>query len=291
MKWIVYALLAVNAAFFSWQFRELEPASPPVRASAPEPTYVNRLLLLSELDSGELRRRPPPVRPSVSSSAPEPDIAEAATERAAVGPDLLDVPFPEPVAPTDPYVCYRVGPLASAGEIESMRRWLEARGAKASLRTDERREIALYWVYFPPLPSREAAVQRVKRMRGEGIDDIYIIPRGDQANAVSLGVYSHRTSLERRVAELRSKGYSPSIVPRYRTSRASWFDAEFDGGFEFAPEEFAASFPVADMAPVPCESPPIARDPRVPYNSLGARERSAASPPPPGDGAVTMPVF
>ena len=52
-------------------------------------------------------------------------------------------------------------------------------------------------------------------MRDQDIDDIYVIHRGDMDNAASLGLYSHQGSLDRRLIELRSKGYEPSIEQRY----------------------------------------------------------------------------
>ena len=51
----------------------------------------------------------------------------------------------------------------------------------------------------------------------------------------------------------RGKGYDPSVVNRYRTTVAAWFDVSLPGDFEFDGEQFAARFPTAQMEPVGCQ--------------------------------------
>ena len=266
MRWIALALVVANLGYFAWQSSHESPPPPPPAPAVSESTFVNRLLLLSEVDQSQLRARAPvaPEEPS------EPEPVEVAVEESL------------PSAP--PRVCYSVGPLEDAAEVSRMRAWLEQRDGLTKLRDDEVRELALYWVNFPPFPTRADAVARVEAMKTRGIGDIYIIPRGDQANAVSLGVYSHRASLERRLRELRGHGYAPEVVPRYRTKRAAWFDVSFPSTFTFRSDAFGESFPTAEMSPTPCRGLRIAGDQRVPYNSLGPRV-AGTSPAPSPDAA------
>ena len=208
-----------------------------------------------------------------------PDSSDPASDLifAAAAP-LASVPEPprepEPPAPAPPPLCYSIGPMLADEEISAMGEWLEGQGGQLELRVDERRELSLYWVYFPSLPSRAAAVERVSRMKAEGLNDIYIIPAGDQANAISLGVYSQRSSLDRRLRELKAKGYDPSIVPRYRTTKAAWFDAIFLAIYQYPATEFADLFPAIQMAPVTCTTSQIATGTAAFYNSPGSRRRA-----------------
>ena len=153
-------------------------------------------------------------------------------------------------------LCFSVGPLTTPEEVTAMRSWLDERGGEATLRTDERRELALYWVFFPPSATRAQALERFEQLSAEGIGDIYIIPRGDMANAISLGVFSRRDTLERRLRELRTKGHEPAITPRYRITKASWFDVALDGDFDFQASGFADTFPAIEMSPGPCTALP-----------------------------------
>lgn len=313
MKWVFYALLAINVCVFSWQLREHEPRAVEVTLPPPPRGNVNRLLLLSELDRGELERRamsgerdrslsmgagdaPAPLADggalpgqtgdgveSAGASAPAGDTVAALDP--ARGDDAGEAPTPPSDAgaapgadagPPVPGTCFSVGPLLSDEETRSMTDWIEANGGNGSLRVDERREVALFWVYFPPLASRQAAVERVLQMRQDDLDDIYIIPRGDMANAISLGVYSRTGSLDRRLRELRTRGYQPSVAPRYRTSRAYWFDARFPDDFVFPRESFGAAFPTAEMVPVDCRGAAAAAKARGDADARRAYTPSAA---------------
>ena len=62
-------------------------------------------------------------------------------------------------------------------------------------RVDERRELALYWIFFPPFETRAAARERVADLKAKGVEDIFTINRGDMANAVAAarrGLYALR---------------------------------------------------------------------------------------------------
>lgn len=239
MKWLVYLMLLVNAAYFAVSYREALNAPPPKPPALPRTDHVNRLLLLSEVDNEKLRVRnaaPAPAPAEIADAAPRPqDTPKAANLR-----------------------CYSIGPLVDDSQIAAMRTWIVAMGGDPRLRVGERRELARWWVYFPPLPSREQASARVEQMRAAGIEDVIVIPRGDMENAISLGVFSRRTSLERRLRELRGHGYEPSIVPRYRTQKASWFDVSFDAGDEVSEEMISQRFPGVELDEVRCTAGEIA---------------------------------
>jgi hypothetical protein len=229
----VLVLLVANVAFFTWQIRALEPepSSEPAGAFPPAtaPGRVNRLLLLSELEGGALRTR--------TLAAVE---DEAAPDRAD-SPDGARLP-----------ACFGVGPLETPDTTVAVQHWLAERGLEASLREDERREVPLYWVYLPPAESRTAASTTVARLEAEGVEDIYLIPRGDMANAVSLGVYSQRASLERRLRDLRRRGYDPAMAPRHRTTRAAWLDVAVPAGASFDAAALAERFPGIEASEAAC---------------------------------------
>lgn len=234
MRWLVSILLLANVGFFLWQSRRVEAPPPGPTVEAPIPGHVNRLLLLSEVDQSKLRARSldrPQPAPGAHAQAPE-DGAQAQSTA----------------------VCYTVGPLDDEERIREITAWLNDRGGVSTLKVDERREVNLYWVYLPPFPTvKEAEAQR-ERMQDQDIDDIYVIPGGDMAGAVSLGMYSQRDTLERRLKELRAKGYEPKVAPRYKTTKASWIEAQFPSGFEFPQQNFANAFPFVDVTPAICEA-------------------------------------
>jgi hypothetical protein len=254
VKWLVYLMLLANAGYFAVSYREMLNAPPPEPRAVARMDPANRMLLLSEVDIEELRAR--------------------AVALARVAPVIAGPPQARnPLAQTTGKRCYSIGPLVDDSQIAAVRTWVMAMGGDPRLRVGERRELARYWVYFPPMASREEAKARVQQMRTLGIDDLIVIPRGDMENAISLGVFSKRTTLERRLRELRTHGYEPSIVPRYRTQKASWFDVSFDSGDEVGEEMVSKRFPGVELNESRCATGEIAELGAESYNAGDAARR------------------
>ncbi len=252
MKWVFYLLLLANVGFFAVQYREAQNAPPQRPRALPASAHVNRLLLLSEVNSGEMR-----ARPAVSERS---GLETLTGTGSAISEDL---PLGGAVSDGS---CYSVGPLEGDSQVAAVRTWIVAMGGDPILRVGERRELVRYWVYFPPFPSWPEAAQRADQMRSLGIGDLIVIPKGDMAKAISLGVYSQRVFLDRRLRELRGHGYEPSIMPRYETRKASWFDVNFEWERALGEEDVALRFPGVELDDVDCESGEIARRSADPYN-------------------------
>lgn len=248
MKWVAFLLLAANVAYPAWRIRSPSPVAPSARA---RPTQSGpRLVLLSEIPKARLRRR---------------EIAV----------------LPQPAAVSDPGTarrCFSAGGVSDTAQVDRMQAWFEGHGAKVLSRTVERREMPLYWLYLPPLPSRAAAEGRVHSLEQEGIGDIYLIPDGDMRNAISLGLYAHRTSLARRQAQLHANGYDPTEAIRYRSAVGTWLDVAFPASSKPDPEAFKSAFPDAAVQATPCPQ----------RTGTGAAGASEGTPAP--DGAATPPA-
>lgn len=261
MKWVILGLVLMNIVFFGWQLnRDREPVvaaevEPPASTSA----MVNRLLLVSELERGVLRRR-------LNTLSPQPGGAASAPVEEAL------------IVPPGPGVeCYTVGPLQNEDDISALAAWFNAQGSQAKLRDDERREVVSTWVFLPPHATREDADRKVRAMQTANIDDIYVIPRGDMANAISLGLYTQDDSLQRRVSELEARGFSPSVLPRYKTVTASWFDVVTNSAQPMTVGVLDQVFPGLIVRQVSCSDGPIAGDPAITYNSSDLRRDDSYS--------------
>ena len=276
MKRVVYALLAVNLGLLTWNLltRGPERPSPQLTAAAPAPAPDDNaptLPLLTELAKDSLRERAT-AEDDGPASAEAPPLPEPNLPAPPVGAGLpanppVD-PAPEPTAspdPPTPRACLTLGPLGDTAPLTEIQTWLEQRGASVDIRTDERREVALYWIYFPPVTSRREAVAQVERLREEGLSDVIVVPKGDMENAISLGVFSRTDTRDRRLRELNAKGYQPSISPRYRTTLATWMDVS-------APEDtisddaVQARWPELELVRKPCAGGQIAADAPPSYN-------------------------
>jgi hypothetical protein len=280
VKWVIACLVLMNVVFFGWQLgrdREVivaDDPQPPATTSA----MVNRLLLVSELERGVLRqRRSVPVSKPSPSPQPPVEVAKVDTETAPAPVDET------PAVPAESDVeCYTLGPLDNEDDISALSAWFSAQGSQAKLRTDERREVVSTWVFVPPHESRDAADARVREMQAANIDDIYVIPRGDMANAISLGLYSQEESLQRRVSQLEQRGFTPSVLPRYRTVVASWFDVTTSAAQPMTVGVLDQIFPGLIVRQVACIEAPIAGDPAITYNSSDLRQEDSYSGNAPG---------
>jgi hypothetical protein len=222
MRWMVYFLLAANLGLLTWNLQThgaVQPANP-VRAPHPAaPGPASQLPLLAEVGVDTLRPRATAGEARAGADGQERDTTIDIYNFVGRGP-AGSAPPKRPGAGD----CLTVGPLAEDAPVGAIRDWLRARGAEADVRSDERREVELYWIYLPPQATREAAIEEVAGLRGKGVSDVIVVPKGDMANAISLGVFSRPETRDRRVRELNEKGYQPSIAPRYRTKLATWID-------------------------------------------------------------------
>jgi hypothetical protein len=275
VKWVILCLVLINAAFLGWQLSRDQEVVIGVEA-VPETTtsaMVNRLLLVSEVESGVLRQRRnlPASKPSPPPRPPE-QIPDSDQETASVSlEEVLAMP------PDSDRECYTLGPLENEDDISALSAWFNAQGSQATLRDDERREVVSTWVFMGPLESREAADVRVREMQAASIDDIYVIPRGDMANAISLGLYSQSDTLQRRVSQLEARGFTPSVLPRYRTVTASWFDVTASAAQPMTVGVLDQIFPDLIIRQVACRNGPIAADPAISYNSSDLRRDDSYS--------------
>lgn len=78
-----------------------------------------------------------------------------------------------------------------------------------------------YWVYLPPLVSRQASLRQLKELQSRNIDS-YIITVGDLSNGISLGIFSRKDSAESVVNRLQGIAYAASIRELPRTHRRYW---------------------------------------------------------------------
>ena len=139
-----------------------------------------------------------------------------------------DVREPEaPPSPAEPEAapeqapgtfCVRAGWFSEPATAAAAAEWMRTAGAEAvGIHREEQQVIKNYQVYLPPASSREAARAVASELRDKGVDDIWIIAKGAQANGISLGVYRSKGNMSRRVAEMEQLGYSVVTTANMKT--------------------------------------------------------------------------
>ncbi len=252
MKWLIYFLVVVNVAFFVWQYRRGgEPTTTPaiadlasgprllLRREASERSLYPRNAL-SSLPSEQRSGGQPTVAKTDAPGAPGAKVTLARSDTAkAAGGGLAQT-------------CLTMGPFSADQAAEDLLIWLKGNGGEVTSRWSEQQTPNRYWVYLPPLETVEQARVVLRRLKDDGLQDYVRVMRGPMRNAISLGLFSQRDSADRRLVELRAKGYDPQLDIRYKSERVRWLDVAFSGDARFSEATFRSEFPSVTWTPASC---------------------------------------
>ncbi len=121
----------------------------------------------------------------------------------------------------DRLLCELVGPFESNNDAGDFVQRLAAIEVSSSVKEIELSAGAGYWVYLEPAPSRREALRKLRELQARKIDS-YVIPRGELANGISLGMFSKKSLSEARVSEMRAIGLTPKVEEIERSYRELW---------------------------------------------------------------------
>ncbi|MCW1938502.1 MULTISPECIES: SPOR domain-containing protein [Pseudomonas] len=188
MRWILLLLLLLNAFYYVWHQQQ-----GPLRAKevAPAGAYQSArkdIRLLSEADAPRVR---------AESSAP----ADAVAPEAAV--------------------CLYLGSFEEESRARVVEQRLLSLDIQAEVRSVDAAAGVEYWVYLPPLASRQASLRQLRELQARRIDS-YIITQGELANGISLGIFPRNDSANSVMQRLRDVGYEPQIRELSRAHRSFW---------------------------------------------------------------------
>lgn len=155
-----------------------------------------------------------------SEGQPDQD-APAEIEAAA---DEADTVAQAPQIVVVPLVCRSVGPFPEQVEARRAAALLAQTGRVPIQRVAEGEVWLGYWVYLPPFPDRQAAGEAADALERALVQDFYIVGRGPQEHAISLGVFSERGRAESRIEEIRALGFEPESGDRFRSAPVYWLD-------------------------------------------------------------------
>lgn len=216
LRLLAIALVVANVAVFALNF-EAGVYSDRERRRGGEPyPDVPALQLAPEEPARPEHTDPRDAAPAVPKTAAATAESGAAASPAPDAGQQTGAP-PDTESAPRAGTCLRFGPLPDPADAKA----LKARfAASAKIRLDEVEEITRrrYWIYLEPAPP-ESVARTLDELERLGVEDFFRIRDGSFENAVSLGVFSTRAAVDRRLAEISDTGYQPVVVPR--TERAS----------------------------------------------------------------------
>ncbi len=253
MRLVFWFFLLLNLAFFYWQYSQPQKAEPPLLQTEALPSGVERLVLLRERGLGtasQTQAVPNIPQPVIAQPSPEPSTPTGAQVSQEVAPALIPLkaevlPEPEPPPPIV-MACFTLGPFKDEADAGGMYKALLALDIRAEQRLSERRVLKGYWVFLPPLKSYADARRKVQALQEKGLDDMYIMGKGEVANAISLGLFSRKSTATERFNQVRRMDPATMMQPRYRDVKEKWLDLTVDSA---QTEKIAGITALADRQP------------------------------------------
>ena len=228
MRALFLLLLLANAALFGWnwyQDRVLERAAPEPPSMADE---GRGLRLLSDVAVQPLRedRSPeaPAEEPAAGPESAEPETPARPEPTEAAEPSAPDEPKPSASPPR----CFRAGQIDARASRDELVAFLEERGIEARTGT-EKGHGESHWVLLPPFPNTDMARNLMDRLREKGVKDLYLVPSGENRNAISLGVFKERPRADERLARIRRLGFDAEMRSLPLPSTRYWVRFSWSG--------------------------------------------------------------
>jgi len=115
-------------------------------------------------------------------------------------------------APKVAAVCLEWGAFAGA-DVARAQQALEPLALGANLTQRTQQDVSGFWVYIPPLASRQAAAQKAGELKHLSVHDYFVVSDDPKwHNAISLGVFKSEEAAKARLDALRAKGVKSATV-------------------------------------------------------------------------------
>jgi len=189
------------------------PAEKPVIATKPAATEEPGVATVSENLASVAPEQEPVAIPRAGEQEPP-----VVSEQPAPAPEEVT----PPAAPQEPVTyCGTLGPFKSRIQAKRIRRKL---GALQKIGIEQKPTLVdkSYWVLMPPLATRNEARAMVEKLKAAGVKDLWLVPKGDMRNAISLGLYSRKDAAYSHAENLRGKGFEVEVKPKQEEVSRYW---------------------------------------------------------------------
>ncbi|WP_207888500.1 SPOR domain-containing protein [Pseudomonas sp. 30_B] len=221
MRWFFLFLLALNVFYYVWH-QQQAPLRP--KEIAPLSLFHSEqknIRLLSESAEAPQRRQ--------------------TDEKPAVAPASA---------------CAYLGSFAAEDRAKQLVQRLLSLDVQASVQAVNAAAGMDYWVYLPPLASRQASLWQLRELQARKIDS-YIITEGDLTDGISLGIFQRKDSADSIVERLKAAGYDALIRELARSQHDYWAQVAPESGRlvdDSLVRQLASDFPELQKQTMPCKS-------------------------------------
>ena len=216
MRLLVLLLLLLNLVTFAWiQWGQPAPQPAPAELNPEKIRIVTEPALPAKADS---EQTPAPVA-AADAAKTAATVADATPANVATTtPPAPEKPAPE-AKPVIPGVCIAWGPIAINRVEDAQIRLNRLKLGDRLSSEDAATHGGPYWVYYPPLRTKEDADNKVTELQAKGIKDVTVVRDGKWQNAISMGLYSKEAIANVRVENLKKLGIAAHIEARGKAAR------------------------------------------------------------------------
>jgi len=190
MRYVIYLLVVMNGAYFTWQFFLNVPDEPHERLLPPLTHDVRQLVTIEERDA----------RQSTSETR-----------------KIERLNTTQPPGAILPLSCQALGPFLAESELKQFEQRLDRLGLTAKTRTRYQREQVGYTVLLPSA-GYEESLQNKRRLEKANITVSFI----GVNNVLSLGAFRDKSRAEKILARAQALGLEPHIEPGYAKRSTYW---------------------------------------------------------------------
>ena len=116
--------------------------------------------------------------------------------------------------------CILVGPVKDALLLVELKRLFEFYQISINEMSTETDATIEYWVFMPPLSSKELGEAQVLRLREAGFDSV-VVAQGEQRGGISLGLHSSEEAASDLALRLKGRGFDAEVKQLHEPSTES----------------------------------------------------------------------
>ncbi len=230
MRWTVIGLVLLNIVFGVWGGLSYRYTQSVAALGAGETLTSGdmpgqRLVLLRERPDIQATGQPLVPKPVEVVSAAQAVSSPAPSEplQAAAGGEQI---------------CTLLGPLPQSADAKALLSRLAALQIHAKYVSLQVEGSVEYWVYLRPEPTKELAIAKLRELQDKKVDS-FIIPQGNLANGISLGIFDKKENAESRQQAVMQAGYDAQMREHTRTYLENWVAIYPDQVAGFSPELYS----------------------------------------------------
>lgn len=157
-------------------------------------------------------------------------------------------PSPNPGESAD---CFTIGPLNSLLAQQRAEDRLRASASQVRSRQTSSDRDRGWWVFLAA-GTRSEAMALTRELAEAGLEDFFVVTRGDMENVVSVGLYENIDNARARQRQVQARGFNAALEVRRESVPQFWVDYRSEPGVESAWRFILEASPGAQHRAIPC---------------------------------------